>query len=97
MTRGPEEFYESEPYRAKSEVLTARASVEANIPAKTWVEIKLRAASSNEQLSKTEWCLPETFTCKKNDWIQYQLILGATNSLRTPRIEKVVIELDYLS
>ncbi|MFA6929579.1 MAG: FG-GAP-like repeat-containing protein [Lentisphaeria bacterium] len=97
LTRGAEEFYESEPCQAESEVLAARARVEANIPAKTWVKIKLRAASSKEQLAKTEWCLPETFTCKKDAWIQYQLILGATNSLRTPRIEKVVIELDYAS
>ena len=95
LTRGPEEFYESEPIRAESDVLSAKARVEAEIPPKTWVKAYLRSASDEAGLRKAVWRKPEEFKCGKGDFIQYQLVLGATNSLRSPRITKVVIELKY--
>ncbi len=93
LTRGPEEFYESEVIRAESEVFSAKAHAEAEIPHKTWVKIYLRSAPDEAGLRKAAWHKPEEFKCGKGDFIQYQLVLGATNSLRSPRITKVVIEL----
>ncbi len=94
LTRGPEEFYESEPLQAEKDVCSARARIEAEVPAKTWVAIKLRATACRELLDKAPWCVPEQFTCHKGDFMQYQLVLGATNSLRTARVSEVVIELN---
>jgi hypothetical protein len=94
LTRGAEEFYESEILQAEIDVHSAQGKIEAEVPAKTWVTLKLRAATSKELLDKTPWCAPEQFTCRKGDFMQYQLVLGAINSLRTPRISEVVIELN---
>lgn len=94
LTRGDEEFYESEILQAEIDVHFAQGKIEAEVPAKTWVTLKLRAATSKELLDKTPWCAPEQFTCRKGDFMQYQLVLGAINSLRTPRVSEVVIELN---
>ena len=88
LTRGPEEYYYSEPYRAVG-VTIRRAEVEADCPPKTWVKLLARTASTQEAIQKAEW--REPMGLKAEGYLQYRLELGATLSLSTPRVTKVTI------
>ena len=96
LDRGPEEYYLSEPYQITDACKITSASVKAEIPPKTWVKTALRHAADPSELYKAPWETPETVTCQAGEWIQYRLTIGATNSLRTPRIFQVGIEMQTL-
>ena len=93
LTRGPEEYYFSEPYRAESDLAIKSASVVAECPPKTWVKLLVRTASTADELAKAEWREPAGLKIKQGGLLQYRLALGATLSLSTPRVTKVVIDL----
>ncbi len=84
LTRGPEEYYFSEPRVAERDLVVTAARVESEIPPKCWVKVMMRANAG-------EWREAVGFAAEKGDRIQYRLELGATNSLRSPRVRKVEI------
>ncbi len=97
--RGPEEYYTSSIFTAEKAIAPVRAKAEMELPEKCWVKIRFRGAENANAMDAQTWSqwfdlaggaeLPE-FTgavC----W-QYQLALGSTNSLRTPRISKIIID-----
>jgi len=98
LTRGPEEYYTSEPFAAGENLRPAAAAITADVPEKCWVSIRFRAAETAEELETAEWSGWRKFDAKGNAQLpelaparvwQYELALGATNSLRTPRITEV--------
>lgn len=91
LTRGPEEYYYSEPYRAESAVTVRTAEVIADCPPKTWVKLLVRSASTKEGLESAQWREPVGVNVAKGGYLQYRLELGATLSLSTPRVKKVSI------
>ena len=91
LTRGPEEYYYSEPYLADRELTVSGAEVAADCPPKTWVKLLVRTAPSKEALERAEWREPNGVKVGKNAYLQYRLELGATLSLSTPRVTKVTI------
>ena len=86
MDRSNSEFYTSECYNVESDCKVTSATVEGDIPPKTSANLLLRVNGG-------EWTTPEGLELKAGDKLEYQLELYAYNCLRTPRIEKVVIEL----
>ena len=94
LTRGPEEYYYSEPYRAESAVTVRTAEVIADCPPKTWVKLLVRSASTKEELESAQWREPVGVNVAKGGYLQYRLELGATLSLSTPRVKKVSIDMD---
>ena len=102
LDRGPEEYYTSEALTGEVPSLPVAAKIAAEIPEKCWVSIRFRSAESAEALDKAAWSewskfsggeapVPELAPAKV--W-QYELALGAKNSLRTPRITEVNITMD---
>ena len=91
LTRGPEEYYYSEPYRADRTLTVRSAEVAADCPPKTWVKILARTAATQAALEKAEWLEPVGLKVAKGGYLQYRLELGATLSLSTPRVTKVSI------
>ena len=91
LTRGPEEYYYSEPYRTDRDLTVKGAEVVADCPPKTWVKLLVRTAATREALSRAEWREPAGVKVAKGGLLQYRLELGATLSLSTPRVTKVSI------
>ena len=91
LTRGPAEYYYSEPYRADRDLTVKHAEVVAECPPKTWVKLLTRAAATKEALERAEWREPVGQRVEKGGYLQYRLELGATLSLSTPRVTKVSI------
>ena len=91
LTRGPEEYYYSEPYHAKEDLTIKSATVSADCPQKTWVKLLVRTAPSKAALAKAEWREAQGVKVAKGAYLQYRLELGATLSLSTPRVTKVEI------
>jgi hypothetical protein len=91
LTRGPEEYYYSEPYRADEDMVVRSADVAAECPPKTWVRILTRSAPTREALEGAEWREPVGQKVVKGGYLQYRLELGATLSLSTPRVTSVCI------
>ena len=91
LTRGPEEYYYSEPYRADCDLTVRSADVVADCPQKTWVKLLMRSAPTKDALANAEWREPVGLKATKGGYLQYRLELGATLSLSTPRVTKVVI------
>ena len=89
LTRGPEEYYYSELYRADRDLTVKSAEVVAECPPKTWVKVLTRTASTREALERAEWREPVGQKVEKGGYLQYRLELGATLSLSTPRVTKV--------
>ena len=87
LTRGPEEYYTSEAYVADRDLTVASARAEGEVPPKCWTKILLRANGGS-------WREPAGFKAKTGDRLQYRLELGALNSLRSPRITKVVVDFE---
>ena len=94
LTRGPEEFYESEPYGVSRDGKIVYFTIEGEMPPKTWVKLLIRKASDSESLPRALWQAPEDMKVKAGEYLQYQLALGAANSLRSPRITGVTIVLE---
>ena len=91
LTRGPEEYYYSEPYRADRDLTVRGADVVAECPPKTWVKLLMRSAATREALESAEWREPAGVKVAKGGYLQYRLELGATLSLSTPRVTKVSV------
>ena len=91
LTRGPEEYYYSEPYRADRDLTVKGADVVADCPPKTWVKLLMRTASTKDALANAEWREAAGLKVSKGCFMQYRLELGATLSLSTPRVSKVVV------
>lgn len=85
LDRSFDEYYYSEPITAEADCTVANARVEGDIPPKTAVYITMR-------VNDGEWVKPEELQIQKGDKVQYRLDLYAYNCLRTPRIEKVIID-----
>ena len=98
LDRGPEEYYTSEAFDGKEPVRPVSAAIRAEVPKKCRVSIRFRAAKSKKSLERAAWSEWRKFDAKGRARLpelaparfwQYQLALGATNSLRTPRITEV--------
>ena len=94
LTRGPEEFYFSEPWRASAALVVTSADVTAECPPDTWVKIMVRTAATCEGLDAAVWREPKGTAVAAGACLQYRLELGANLSLRTPRVTRVGIELE---
>jgi len=92
LTRGPEEYYYSEPYHADRDIVVKGSEVVADCPPKTWVKLLARSASTRDALEKAEWREAAGLKVRKGGYLQYRLELGATLSLSTPRVTKVEIQ-----
>ena len=92
LTRGPEEYYYSEPYLADRDMAVKGAEVVADCPPKTWVKLLVRSAVTRDALESAEWCEPAGVRVAKGGFLQYRLEIGATLSLSTPRVTKVEIQ-----
>jgi len=100
-TRGPEEYYVSPPFKLPSQAVPREVSWQAEIPPGTWVRAQLRFADSKAGLKEAEWVGPAQesswfdnhASLRLKDcagwWMQVRLALGATNSLRTPRVTRL--------
>ena len=91
LTRGPEEYYISEPYHVDEPCVVSNVVVEADIPPKTWVKASVRTAKSIDELGCAAWRGPSDVPVETGAFLQYRLELGATASLRTPRVKKVTV------
>ena len=102
--RGPEEYYESEPFHLEAGTTAQSIRWSAELPPKSWVGAQLRSAPVREALSQALWLGPEGETSwyengqavRPKDgagpWIQYRLALGAKQSGASPRITRVEVE-----
>ncbi len=91
LDRGPLEFYYSEAKQMAAGAIVDRMEVVGEIPPKTWVDCTVRCAATPDALEAAEWQKPDGFKVPAGAFLQYRLALGATNSLRSPRITKVVV------
>lgn len=94
LTRGPEEYYYSELYRADGDIMVKGVEVAADCPPKTWVKLLVRSAPTVEELEKAEWREPAGAKVAKSGFLQYRLELGATLSLSTPRVTRVEMQFE---
>ena len=91
LTRGPVEYYCSEPYHADRDLTVRGAEVVADCPPKTWVRLLMRSAATRDALERAEWREPAGLRVGKGGFLQYRLELGATLSLSTPRVTRVAV------
>ena len=89
LTRGPEEFWNSEPHRMDAGAVVDRIDVTADCPPKTWVKATARAAATRDELEIAEWCDPAGLEIPADGWLQIRLSLGATNAVSSPRVSRV--------
>lgn len=89
LTRGPEEYYYSKPKLCKKAARLIAAHVEAEIPPKTWVRLTVRCATNEAELNDAPWKDAANFKIPAGCLLQYRLELGATLSLRSPRVTEV--------
>ncbi len=102
LDRGPEEYYESEPYELPRPARTIEW--EAEVPSTCWVRAQVRMAPTRERLGETTWSGPtgDTSWFENKDrlpnragrWIQYRLALGARNGCGSPRVTQVRVIYD---
>ncbi|MEW6754048.1 MAG: VCBS repeat-containing protein [Candidatus Latescibacterota bacterium] len=103
--RGPEEHYESPPCELTRTAAVARIQWWGGVPPKTWVRAQLRFAATPEALDQAAWSGPggAGAWCQAGEavrvpagsrWAQYRLALGATNGLRTPRLDEVRVRFE---
>jgi len=86
MDRSFSEYYFSEPWQVETDCKVTGAYTEGDIPPKTAVHLLLRVNGG-------DWVAAEGLQLKQGDSLEYRLELYAYNCLRTPRIQKVVIEM----
>ena len=85
LDRGFSEFYYSEAYTLESDCVVAKAYTVGDVPPKTAVNLTVRVNGG-------DWMDAEGVPLKQGDTLEYRVELYAYNGLRTPRIEKVVID-----
>ncbi|MCC6240793.1 MAG: VCBS repeat-containing protein [Phycisphaerales bacterium] len=105
MDRGPREYYVSQPHLMAHSTTACHVAWDAEIPCKSWVEAQMRFAATEEDLELAPWVGSDgaatwagaqqriAMTNKSARWMQYRLALGSTNSLNTPRIFEVRVEM----
>ncbi len=101
--RGPEEYYESSPWRLPDGAAATKISWVAQTPPKTWLKAQLRWAATKAELEQAAWhgpAGPGTWFSNgqavgggphAGPWIQYRLALGANNAAATPRVTEVEV------
>ena len=87
LDRGFSEYYYSESYEITADCTVTGAYTAGEVPEKTAANLLLRANGG-------DWVTAEGLRLKQGDTLEYRLELYAYNCLRTPRIEKVVIEME---
>ena len=85
LDRSFSEFYYSEAYTLESDCVVAKAYTVGDVPPKTAVNLTVRVNGG-------DWMDAEGVPLKQGDTLEYRVELYAYNGLRTPRIEKVVID-----
>ncbi len=101
LDRGPEEYYTSRICTTDQAGTPIQVNTVMDVPEKCWVKIRFRNADNAADIENADWgewimldaaavdvAAAEPAVC----W-QYQLALGAKNSLRTPRISKIDIKI----
>ncbi|MCX6992897.1 MAG: VCBS repeat-containing protein [Kiritimatiellaeota bacterium] len=108
MDRGPDEYYTSMPFELEAECGITSFECVADIPRKTWVKARFRLADSRYALEKMPWqgpVGPDNWfnigervdkTLFRGKWVQYRLAVGAYNSLNTPRISQITVNLETM-
>lgn len=102
VDRGHEEYYESVPFQLPAGARAQEIAWKAQVPDKTWVGAQLRSADTEAGLAEASWRGPDggdswygggdpVRSDEAGRWLQYRLVLGACNSLRSPRISEVAI------
>ena len=89
LTRGPEEFWNSEPRRVDEALVVDHVAVTADCPPKTWVKATARAAATEAALADAEWGDPAGLPVPAGGFLQIRLALGATNAVSSPRVRRV--------
>lgn len=100
LDRGPEEYYTSAPIILNDGEHAKEIYWEATVPIKTWIHATLRAADSLDELEKRPFVGPDgtentyyknhsTLVGITGKYVQYKLVIGATNNIGTPRITEV--------
>jgi len=87
LDRGFSEYYYSESYEVTADCAVTGAYTAGEVPEKTAANLLLRVNGG-------DWVTAEGLRLKQGDTLEYRLELYAYNCLRTPRIEKVVIEME---
>ncbi len=99
--RGPEEYYRSTMYTSQEAAAPKNVNMLMELPEKCYVKIRFRSGSDADTLQKSSWSQWTELQEGSNEipdlpatcfW-QYELALGAKNSLRTPRISAVKINM----
>jgi len=103
LDRGPEEFYTSKAADLEENVRVSGLTWKATTPAKTWVKGQVRVGSTREALEQASWMGPggpDTWwegdgldhgVSLEGRCVQFRLVLGAVNSVATPRIREVSV------
>ena len=103
LDRGPEEFYTSKAVDLERDIEVSGLTWKAETPAKTWIKGQIRTGSDRETLENASWVGPagpdswwegdgmSRGIRLKGRWVQYRLVLGATNSVATPRVREVSV------
>lgn len=105
MDRGHEEYFTSSIIEIPAGTGLRRISWEAEIPIKTWVSAKIRIADNKDILENKKFTGPDgtektvyadggeiAIAAGRGRYVQYQIALGAINSMSTPRISAVTLE-----
>ncbi|NMA42478.1 MAG: VCBS repeat-containing protein [Oligosphaeraceae bacterium] len=98
LTRGSEEYYESVIFEMPERASLQSISWKAEIPGQCWVKARVKCAASKEELATAPWsgplennsAIPRKIAANGR-FMQYQLELGARNSLRSPRVSCVSV------
>jgi hypothetical protein len=96
LDRSDEEFYISAAYQCEEKCRLLNITWEGECPPKTWVNAMIRIAANKEDLERSTWQPVNKQILDPGNYLQYRLALGATNSLRSPRITKVKLEFEKL-
>ena len=94
LDRSTDEFYFSEPLKVEAACKITNTDIQAQIPEKTWVTVHLRCAATPEELETATWTPAPAagsmpLSVPAGHLVQYRLTLGATLSLRSPRVTRV--------
>jgi hypothetical protein len=95
--RGPEEFFVSRGFDLGGDGVLVKSAIVADVPAKTWVGLEVRSAESAAGLDDAVWASvatddPQRIAVRR--YVQYRLALGAVNSVATPRVTAVELDVE---
>lgn len=96
--RGPEEFFTSRVFELEAPGVLDAVRVKGVFPEKTWTRLQLRTAGTPEALESADWSErsfrsgDEHIGLPLDRLVQYRLALGAVNSVATPRVTEVELQ-----